>query len=323
MSSRNVILPGSGGQLLPQSCYAPIPEGALLDLNHDVWLNGKIIQHAPSCPTDVPSGSGWLQSATQYVKYYYFTQIYVSFYVPNPPSSTPEDGPVFFFWPGIEGLSGANYTLLQPVLQWNQGGSGRWEMEDYVISNWLGGPATHDYPGIVYPGDLITAVIWIDVDNPGASCNTGANGGANCNYFVYWDDSTSGHLNGGAIEVTVPYPLTYAQGAVMEAYSSPSDENDETGFPVGCSDFPGTSVFGTHYAIFYDTALMEWSPSTNSDVYDALNFMTTQYPNAPSGWLTDVNNNHVDCGDSPGDKFSIAAGCWFGNCNDYGFAVGY
>jgi hypothetical protein len=316
----NIVLPGSGGRRQLGSCNQPVPRGSLVDANQDVWLGGQKVQHLSPCQEAEPAAGGWLESATQNVSYYYFTELFIELYVPNAPPSP--QGPVFFLWPGIEATVGTGYTLLQPVLQWNQGGSGIWQMQDYVISTTFG-IGGQDYPGIVYPGDNIWAVVQFDSLNPGSSCQTGVDGGANCNYWVAWWDVTSGHTNSGGFEQTVPNPLNYAQGAVFEAYMDSDGQQVETGFPTGCADFPGTSVFGDTAAIFWGTTLYEgWSPSTGTTLVaqDTPNFMTTQYPNAGSGWLTNVNNNHVNCGYNQSNTFSISDG-WLGST--YVFSVGY
>ncbi len=112
LDAGRIVVPGSGGNQLPKSCYHPVPRGARVDANQDVWLNGQKVQHISSCPEsqqDIVPAAGWLESATQNAQYSYFTEMFVEFYVPNPPSSP--SGQVFFMWPGIEALFGGGYYL--------------------------------------------------------------------------------------------------------------------------------------------------------------------------------------------------------------------
>lgn len=305
-SVQELMVPGGSARRIAQSCIPWVPKGALVDSNQDVWIGSNKIQHISPCtesePLSTPGSSGWIVSAQQRADYYYYTEVYVQFYVPSVPS--PSGRNAVFLWPGIEDFSGGTY-LFQPVLQYNQRGVLNWQMQDYVVLN--GNILSTDHPQNVNTGDQINAVIMFDFQNPGPSCSAGGHYGSNCNYWIAWWDVTNG--KSGGFEYNAPLPLAWAQGAVLETQAPD---------PNSCQDFPSDSG-----AVFWGMQLYVWDPNSGfpgSSLPEVPNFTLAQYPNASSGWLRNAAGQTINCGSS---GFQIGQGCWFNNCNYYGFYVTY
>jgi hypothetical protein len=233
----------------------------------------------------MPNG-GWIEAATQTTSTY-FTELAVEFWVPEPPPDGQDNEyPTTFFWPGIESLYNG-YILLQPVLQWNQGGSEAWTMEDFMVAN--NNSTGSDGQIAVSPNDLIEAAVYLNDPN----CASGSD----CWYISAWWDLTSGSSN--YIEYQIPGQMNYAQGGVLEAYGV------QGGYQpwYDCGDFPGAAYPWGAEAVFFFTALYD---STGADVP---NFTTTQYPHtggAYSGPIYDMSHNMLDC------SFDVGSG-WDGS----------
>jgi hypothetical protein len=183
------------------------------------------------------SATNWVVGTVQYASTYW-TGIEATFTVPSAPQTTTGQES-FAIWPGLQGQDG---TLLQPVLEWNEAGSGSWWMQNWFIPG-NGGQRQDQAPVQVQPGDYIEAFVALDTNNPGSRCNLST--GNNCNYYSEWLDWTA-YTGGLPYEWTMPVGPRWALGSIVEApFSSYSS----------CSDFPLIEVAQvTNY-------LWQWSPS--------------------------------------------------------------
>lgn len=224
-----------------KSCYHQVPEGAQLQLDHDVTLNGNIIDTLAPCAyaslpaTHAPStDNGWIVAGTggalfQGAQYYngtswvswpYIYQFYNSlaseFIVP--PQPTTNDGQTIYLFPAIFSDS----CILQPVLEWGSGFGSGWFMQNYYVcgdSVVMAGAESS-----VSVGDTIYG----SINQPGlaTTCNSS---GQNCTYQVYWKDLSSG--TSSSFSVSTPYVFDGSSLGTLEAYGVDQ-----------CSDFPGTST---------------------------------------------------------------------------------
>ena len=138
----------------------------------------------------------------------YFTFVVSVFTVPSPPTSGTTNA-ISAFWPGLEDQDG---DLVQSVLVYNQAQTPGWTMHNEVAL--LNGSGTIDNATPVSTGDVITAQVNIDVNDPGPSCNMVT--GANCNYLAVWDDETSGASGVLSTDHMMREGPAYALGMVFE-----------------------------------------------------------------------------------------------------------
>jgi hypothetical protein len=202
-----------------------------------------------------------------------------------PPAPTVGDGsPTFYIWTGLQTQS---KILLQPVLEWEQGGeedSGYgWYMQNWVVTpQYTGGKAlTNPLP--VNPGDQIFTVVELDTNNLGSNCQLNE-GGKNCNYTVFWGDWNSG--NTSQADWTVDQGPQYAWGAVLEipfANSIPS-----------CAYLPKTVMEVTSILAYWtDTNNFNSFTPDYAMGYPGNNAAGFTFPNVPVGTGGDVFGNCV------------------------------
>ncbi|SFL55396.1 hypothetical protein SAMN04487950_4188 [Halogranum rubrum] len=128
---------------------------------------------------------------------------------------------VFFYFPAFQsysGRGGRNGYILQPVLAWNWGGSGQWE-----IGTWSGSSAhgfTHSKLVSVSPGDELRAVIQRPDSLPGE-------------WYLEMRNTTTG-------EVTVSHSHRLDQ---RFRYTYLTMEANRAYDPNNCSYLPGGTLF--------------------------------------------------------------------------------
>lgn len=136
-----------------------------------------------------PAGGQWVEWA-QWPAPGNLGGLSATFTVPAPPTL---DGALIYFFPGIEGVSGGNTTILQAVLQ--HGTSDAFpDNNGWTAASWYCCPqgfTTHSVSIAVSPGDTITGTIMATCGdacpgNPSAPCS-----GNTCNWSVVTSASTS------------------------------------------------------------------------------------------------------------------------------------
>jgi len=132
-----------------------------------------------------------------------------------------------FYWIGLEN---DNHELLQPVLEYINGG--------WVIQSWyvIAGVGYSSPAVVVHPGDLIYGQLKL-LDYQGGFGYWG----------VYTSDVTTGQsTTGGFTTSSVPFP--YADGAVLEVYDLSA-----------CNQYPSSNDFYT-----YNYHISQAGPAWNS-----------------------------------------------------------
>ena len=216
------------------------------------------------------SATNWVMGTVQQASTYW-TEVEVVFQVPNAPTTS---GEFFSIWAGLEGQDS---TLIQPVLQWNQAGSGGWTMQNWFIPG-SGGQGQQDNQVGVSAGDWIVAYTGLDTSNPGSGCVKST--GNNCHYVSYWADWTKGYSR--SKEWTMPVGPVWALGNIFEAPFGTYDS---------CANFPtGTMQIATY--------LYEYSSPSNPFASVTPNFtVETPGSNYPfmftDAYLNNPSNGHV------------------------------
>jgi len=151
-----------------RSLVHPVEAGVAVDVQTDVirLMNLETadvleeISPVPTAPGTVPAlGSGWIS----YCYWNNGTGTPVSYFKTTwqvPPAPSVQDpGEVVFLFNGIQN-TGANYGILQPVLQWGvsaAGGGAYWSVASWYVTS--GGQAFHTNLVRVNPGDTLIGVM--------------------------------------------------------------------------------------------------------------------------------------------------------------------
>jgi hypothetical protein len=167
----------------------------------------------------------WVVGATQVSSTSFYSGVEITFTVPATPANAGTSLKSSI-WPGLEPQDGT--LVLQPVLEYNEGGAGGWTMHNEVAGQGCGNICYRDTGVTVQPGDSIYASVMMDFGNPGCAVNAGTTG-ANCNYLILWWDETSG-ATATTPDLAVPKPLTVALGLIFEPIGTATSCND---FPLG------------------------------------------------------------------------------------------
>lgn len=184
-------------------------------------MTGAIVAASPqvstSTPAFNPTVSGWVESGSAALGA--MSYLHAQWNVPAAP--TNQGSQTVYFFPGFENLSGSTIIIMQPVLAWNQGGSG--------IAGWSGASWNCCSVGNVYHSAYISVTgSTISGDVGGSGCSTSTGVCSNWQIVTYdWGSGASTTLNtnsGGRV-------MNWTFGGVLEAYGVSS-----------CNQFPGTSV---------------------------------------------------------------------------------
>jgi len=141
-----------------------------------------------------------------------------------PPVPTKVAGQILFFFPGTKPLdNGANATILQPVLGFENGG-GSWAVQSWNCC--VDGTAMYADKYDVNPGDVIQGTM------TGSNCDSGS--GLCQNWVITTKDVNNGRAS---VMNTTPFghPQRWIFGAVLEAYGITS-----------CDELPSTRRLDWH-----------------------------------------------------------------------------
>jgi len=232
------------GALIRPDCVHEIPNGAQIEENGDITLEGSIVAHYDACPeepistrpyhgavpqyTDTPgTGNGWVEAVQEEVSLGSgdnIDKIQGTWTVPSDPST---NGGLVYMFNGLEPTT--ENLIIQPVLQYGATSAGGDIGGNYwVIASWMVGKNALHSPGErVNPGDTIQGTI-----------NVTSVSGGKINWEIHAKDTTSGAYSDQAVW-TSGYTWNWAFSGVLEAYGITSC-ND---LPASHSDeFKGNTV---------------------------------------------------------------------------------
>jgi hypothetical protein len=155
-----------------QSLVHQVEAGVAVNVATDVirlMENANVIEEIPASPTapgTVPAlGSGW-------ITYFYWNNgtgtavsSFKTMWQVPPPPSVQDPGEVVFLFNGIQNY-GANFGILQPVLQWGvsaAGGGAYWSVASWYVTS--GGQAFHTNLVRVNPDDTLIGVMTLTGQN--------------------------------------------------------------------------------------------------------------------------------------------------------------
>jgi acylphosphatase len=155
-----------------KSLVHPVQAGVAVNVATDVirlMENENVIEEIPASPTapgTVPAlGSGW-------ITYFYWNNgtgtpvsSFSTMWQVPPPPSVQDSGEVVFLFNGIQNY-GANFGILQPVLQWGvsaAGGGAYWSVASWYVTS--GGQAFHTSLVRVNPDDTLIGVMTLTGQN--------------------------------------------------------------------------------------------------------------------------------------------------------------
>jgi len=222
-----------GGALLHKECIHEVPDGAQVNLDHSVFLNGKKIAQFSACGhkgyrfrrkgndvsnaqaagSPIPgTGSGWVEASWAYTTQTMFTHMDSGGWT-VPPGPTVNDGQLIYFFPSV---ARAGVSIAQPVLQWGTspaGGGAFWGMANWLVANHVG---VHSTLRTVSAGDFISGSMDLSYND------------ASTQYWAVWyTDWNQGYTSPGFVGQLPPNAINAAQPAVLEAYNV-----------TQCADFP-------------------------------------------------------------------------------------
>jgi hypothetical protein len=176
-----------------------------------------------STSVTIPTINGWVENANT-ASLGAMSYIHAQWNIPSAPATRTTQTDYFF--PGFEHYGGST-TIMQPVLAWNQGGSG--------YSGWSAASWNCCHSGSTYHSAYIPvsgSTMSGDVSGNGCSTSTGVCTSWTITTYV-WSSERSTTLNTSAFGLS----MNWVFGGVLEAYSVSS-----------CSQFPGGYVkFGSFY----------------------------------------------------------------------------
>ncbi len=180
-----------GGWIHP-SCVHALPEGATIDEQDNVTVEGKLVAHYAPCAYEAfkghaavklapkeadgpgvsgPTYSGWVEDDQQNAPTNSWSNSalwnYVVAEIQTPPAP-PANGGTLYYFAGLESSQAGCGFIIQPVLQWGVGPNGQgnyWSVADWVWSN----GANSYYTASFYPavGETLQTDMWISADNNG------------------------------------------------------------------------------------------------------------------------------------------------------------
>lgn len=232
------------GALIRADCVHEIPNGAQIEENGDITLEGSIVAHYDACPeepistrpvhgvvpqyTDTPgTGNGWIEAVQEEVSLKSgdnIDKIEGTWTVPSDPST---NGGLIYMFNALEPTT--ENLIIQPVLQYGATSAGGDIGGNYwVIASWKVGTNAYHSPGErVNPGDTIRGTTYIKSISSGK---------------IYWaihaKDITTGAWSNFNTSSS-GYTWNWAFSGVLEAYNITSC-ND---LPASHSDeFKGNTV---------------------------------------------------------------------------------
>jgi hypothetical protein len=241
------------GALIRPDCVYEVPQGAQVEENGDVILNGSIVAHYEDCQeaplrtrpldhvapqfVDEPgTGNGWVEAVQEKVSLKSgddIDKISGTWTVPNDPT---DNGGLIYMFNALEPTT--QNVIIQPVLQYGATSAGGLIGGNYwVIASWLVGKNAYHSPGeTVNPGDTISGTTYI------ASVSSGK---------IQWeikakDTTTGAYSNLGAW--STGYTWNWAYSGVLEAYNITT-----------CGDFPASTD-----TVFKNTEVFHGYPSFKS-----------------------------------------------------------
>ncbi len=223
----------------------------------------ELVPIAPALPTE-PTVNGWMGAMNGMFEP--IQNMYANWFVPPNPA---QGGATVFFFPGLESLEDSSF-ILQPVLQWNQGGQGvdnQWSIASYNCCK--NNNLLHSTPIAVSSGQSIYS--WISGNSP--------NGTGVCSG---WSIGTG---VGSAVTTlntsSFGQPADWAFAGVLEAYRLNS-----------CAQLPPSGAITFDY-ISLETAISNiWLyPTWNVDTYSAGQQCQTSMAQVPTSAGTAVRLN--------------------------------
>ena len=223
------------GALIRPDCVHEVPDGAQVEENGDIILEGSIVAHYDACPeapistrplhgavpqyTDEPgTGNGWIEAVQEEVSLSggdNIDKIEGTWSVPSAPSLNV--GQTIFLFNGLEPTT--ETTIIQPVLQYGvsaAGGGNYW-----AIASWLVNPSNAYYSALqtVNVGDTIQGNTYVK-----------STSGSKLNWEIKAADTTAGtHSNLAVWSSGLTW--NWAFSGVLEAYNITS-----------CSDLPASTA---------------------------------------------------------------------------------
>jgi len=219
------------GALIRQDCVHEVPNGAQVEENGDITMEGALVAHYDACPeepistrprhgaapqnTYEPSpGNGWVEAVQEEVSLSSgdnIDKIEGTWTVPSAPFT---NGATIFLFNGLEPTVGG--LIIQPVLQY--GGSYAGGGNYWAIASWMVGKNAYvSTLETVNPGDTIQGNTYIK-----------STSGAKLNWAIHAKDLTTGAWSNLGVW-TSGYTWDWAYSGVLEMYNVTS-----------CNDFPAT-----------------------------------------------------------------------------------
>jgi len=237
------------GNLMDSACVFEVPNGAIVDANGNVIVNGSIVDHHTPCTPEQmgsaspasgtigvvpPAFNGWADyswaNATYIDGLAYYNGLFANWTVPNNPTDPYYQ--IVYLFPSFE----SSNEIIQPVLQWGNNGSfgGQW----WTIASWYvsGSSGTHSPPLKVYAGDSLLGQITI------------ADSVTKGQYEIITTDQTQGGEY-TYLYTNTSHPMTSVQGGVLEEYNMTTCTQNPSSWPVTFSNIevwqagPGSDSF--------------------------------------------------------------------------------
>lgn len=183
---------------------------------------------ADAAPPAVPGFTGWIEKAST-TSLGALSYLYAEFNVPPAPAV---GGATVYFFPAMQ-----NVTILQPVLAWNQGGSG---IPGWSIASWNccgEGQVVHSSYRAVNAGTKLAGTI------AGTGCSTGSG------VCQVWTVVTTDLSNNGTVSLATspsyPQSQSFLIGAALEVWYLDACNQLPNGASVLFRNYVVKDIFGT------------------------------------------------------------------------------
>jgi hypothetical protein len=234
--------------LVHKSCLYEIPNGAAVESDGRIMLDGKLLRKLEPCAhadaarlhsfrkTDAqpPTVNGWVEDVESELPVNAYGRDWLRYLggkwkVPVNPSW---GGGLVFLFNGAQDAS--SQAIIQPVLQW--GDNGRFGGNYWMFAGWYGGPLFgnnygYSTPINVSPNDVLNGFVYA------FSCTEA---GA-CSWAISAGDQTTGATT-TMYSQSISVRMTLALSGALEAYNI-TDCNQLPGASAGYSIFSGTTVY--------------------------------------------------------------------------------
>lgn len=268
------------GRIVHRSCVHEVPDGATIDADDQVFVDGHYERQLPRCEFPVRQErtiNGWvaysaLISPPNPWGFNWFKQITVDFTVPQAPAVN--SGQLIYLFPGLEPTTGA--SILQPVLQYGVGGAAgggySWAMANWYVTS--GGSYVHSPLVGVAAGDVIHGAVYRTSETP---CGVA---GTNCRWVVSYGVNGA-PVGNKYIWLQTPDRYDWAFQGALEVYNLSNCNQlpqTDTTFTRGTLYQPGPTVDGTIVVngTFSETVL-GGTPSCSYDVDNFANGTVIEY----------------------------------------------